>query len=436
MNTASVALDNALKPLPLRARIYISSIALLAVGLALDALVTLLAEPGLLLVVAILAVVFAVLDFFPIQPFGTSIEITISDVAKFATIFLFPTHVIILSTFIGTILGEVPSKRAWSRKMFNVGMLTVTWAVVGWFYYLIHPPSTTFLSTWQDIVAVGLAGIVAFLVNTTLIMIVISFATQLPFGYVWKRNFALNILAELSAIPLGVFLAVLWTYNPPSVLLGILPLFIVRHSYQVANTLQKQTSEALVAMMRVIDERDQHTADHSERVSHYARLIAEKLDLPPDEVEVIAPAALLHDLGKVGMSDDILFGTQRLNSKERKSAEHHANIGADLLAKFPLFEKGANLVRHHHEHWDGKGYPDGLKGEEIPLGARIIAVADAFEAMTENRPYRRALTQTEAIAELRKYSGTQFDPHIVEVFIQVLEANPKLTTDPAPSPIL
>jgi HD-GYP domain-containing protein (c-di-GMP phosphodiesterase class II) len=152
--------------------------------------------------------------------------------------------------------------------------------------------------------------------------------------------------------------------------------------------------------------------------------MAEALDLSQEDIEAIASAALLHDLGKVGMADDILFNPKLLNPEERKNAEQHAEIGAMLLSKFPLFDKGAILVRHHHERYDGKGYPAGLKGETIPLGSRIISVADAYQAMTEDRPYRRALTQSNAIARLEEGSGTQFDPRVVQVFVQVLRKLP------------
>ena len=145
--------------------------------------------------------------------------------------------------------------------------------------------------------------------------------------------------------------------------------------------------------------------------------------MPPEEIEIIAPAALLHDLGKVGMADDILFSTDSLNPAEKEQAQKHAEVGAMLLSKFPLFDKGTPLVRYHHERFDGKGYPEGLKGEDIPLGARIISVADAYQAMTEERTYRRALSQEEGIAQLIQGSGTQFDPHVVESFIRVIQAS-------------
>jgi putative nucleotidyltransferase with HDIG domain len=232
-------------------------------------------------------------------------------------------------------------------------------------------------------------------------------------------------------LSLGVFLAVLWQYDPLMIVLAIMPVFVVRNSYQLANQLQQQTKDALLALMQVIDERDQHTFDHSRNVSQVSRSLAEALKLPQEEIETIASAALLHDLGKVGMADDILFNPKLLNPEERKSAERHAEIGALLLSKFPLFEKGANLVRHHHERYDGKGYPDGLKGEAIPMGARIISVGDAYQAMTEERPYRHAFTHDTAAKQIVAGSGSQFDPKVVEKF---LELYPISMSDDTPPP--
>jgi HD-GYP domain-containing protein (c-di-GMP phosphodiesterase class II) len=224
-------------------------------------------------------------------------------------------------------------------------------------------------------------------------------------------------------VPLGAFVAVLWQLNPVTIVLTLLPLLVVRRSYRIANDLQTQTREALSALVRVIDERDHHTFHHSEQVSSWAALIAEHLDLPQEEIESIASAGLVHDLGKVGMADDILFNPKLLNPDERRSAEEHAEVGALLLSKFPLYDKGAILVRHHHERYDGKGYPDGLKGEAIPIGARIISVADSYQAMTEERPYRRALSKEEAISQLLAGSGSQFDSVVVQAFVQVLLEN-------------
>jgi len=423
--------------LPWKARIYIFLLSALTAGAVLFSTLALGSDIHSWTAVFLVAAGIAILDALPIIDYGEQVEVTLSSSAKFAAVLLYPPSIVILGTFIGTLMGEILVKREWFKKAFNVSLMTLTWSIVALVYLILHQSGVDYFDSLQNVLALTISGLTDFIFNTVLLTLVITLAAQLPFRYVWSRNFRQIIWHELSMIPLGAFLAVLWRFNPVSVSLAVLPLLVVRNSHQVANHLQTQTSDALRALVRVIDERDHHTLDHSDRVSSYAKLIAEALDLPQEEIELITPAALLHDLGKVGMADDILFNPKLLNPEERRSAQQHAEIGALLLSKFPLFEKGAVLVRHHHERYDGKGYPEGLKGSAIPLGARIISVADAYQAMTEERPYRRALTQDEAISELVNGSGTQFDPQVVQAFKRVLnqskEEKPAPTVTPQPA---
>ncbi len=422
--------------LPLVARLYILLVILLTIAVLVPSFFWLADQPSDWLVVFLVAVFVALLDLIPIKVYGGFVEMTTSNMMKFAAVLLFPPNVAISAIFLGTLAGEAPAKRIWFKKLFNISALTLTWTVVAFFYWIMQDNSVNLLGSAQNIFALSLAGLADFGVNSVLISLVVSFANRLPFRYVWSQTFGRVILHDLSMIPLGAFLAILWRFNPLSIPLATLPLLIVRHAYQVANQLQRQTHEALVALMRVIDERDQHTGDHSERVSHYARITAEALRLDQEDIEIVAQAALLHDLGKVGMANDILFGSKILNDHERKSAEKHAIVGAELLSKFPLFERGADYVRHHHERFDGTGYPEKLRGANIPLGARIISVADAYQAMTEDRPYRCALPQEIALARLEEATGTQFDPTVVAAFKQVVPraAAPAPASAPLPAP--
>ena len=417
--------------LPWKARIYILALTALTAGAVLFSIATLGKDATLWVVVFGIALAIALLDAFPIQRFGEQVEITTSNAVKFAVVLLYPIPVVIISIFVGTLVSEILAKRVWFRKLFNIAQMTLTWAVTARLYDTLNNPPSEYFGSLENVFALVLAGLTAFVVNSVLVCLVISLAAHLPFLYVWTQNSKLVILQEFSILALGLSIAVLWRFNPLAVVLAGVPLLVVRDSYKTANHLRRQTLDALHGLVQVVDERDHHTHDHSERVSNYARMIAQSLDLAQDEIEVIASAALLHDLGKVGMADDILFNPKQLDPYERKRAEHHAETGAMLLSKFPLFDKGAALVRHHHEHYNGRGYPDGLNGEMIPLGSRIISVADAYQAMTEDRPYRRALTQEDAIARLVEGSGTQFDPKVVQTFVQILQSKGK---DESPIP--
>ncbi len=179
--------------------------------------------------------------------------------------------------------------------------------------------------------------------------------------------------------------------------------------------------EVITAMASAIDARDAYTHGHSQRVTEYAVAIAEEMGLAPAEVDIIRNASILHDVGKIGIKEEILKKPGRLSEEERREMEYHPFIGTKILHSVRLLEPVMPLVYHHHERFDGTGYPDGLRGEEIPLGARIISVADAFESMTSDRPYRKAMPVEDALAELRHNAGRQFDPRVVEVFMRLAD---------------
>jgi HD-GYP domain-containing protein (c-di-GMP phosphodiesterase class II) len=178
----------------------------------------------------------------------------------------------------------------------------------------------------------------------------------------------------------------------------------------------------LHALTRALDTRDEETEEHSQRVKRYTQLIVQRLRLPMDEQETIICGALLHDIGKIGVPDAILLKTAPLTDNERAQVRNHPEIGYTMIAHIPFLAQAAQVVLHHHEAYDGSGYPYGLSGEHIPLGARIFAVADTYDAMTSDRPYRRALPHSVACAELARCRGTQFDPLVVDTFLSIAEA--------------
>ncbi len=183
---------------------------------------------------------------------------------------------------------------------------------------------------------------------------------------------------------------------------------------------QESFFQTLTTLAETIDLRDPYTAGHSRRVAAYSRLLALDMGLSEYEVGQIEHAALLHDIGKVGVPDAVLFKNGPLDEEERLVIRAHPVIGATLIADMPTMCDIYPCILHHHERFDGRGYPDGLVGEEIPLGARIIAVADAFDAMTTDRPYRRGLGADAAIGELQRGESTQFDTRCVVAFVQLV----------------
>ncbi len=178
-------------------------------------------------------------------------------------------------------------------------------------------------------------------------------------------------------------------------------------------------------LAHAIDARDHYTHSHSENVANYAVLIAEEMRLPAEQVQLIREACELHDLGKIGVEDSILSKPSKLDDKEWESMRKHPLIGAQILEPLSFLDGVIDLVKQHHEHFDGTGYPQGLKGEQILLGARILNLADAYEAMTSARAYRKTpMTKEQAVAEIKKNSGTQFDPKVVEAFLRIVDKLP------------
>lgn len=180
----------------------------------------------------------------------------------------------------------------------------------------------------------------------------------------------------------------------------------------------------IYALAATVDAKDHYTYGHSRKVSEYAVAIAEELGLPLEKLEIIRVSGLLHDIGKIGVPDSVLNKQEPLTEKEWEPIKAHTQLGVDILRHIGDLSDCLPAIIYHHERYDGCGYPSGLKGDTIPLESRILAVADAYEAMTSPRVYRKRLTSAEAIKELKTNSGTQFDPHVVEAFCRVLEKTP------------
>ena len=193
---------------------------------------------------------------------------------------------------------------------------------------------------------------------------------------------------------------------------------------ELSSQVRQASLDSVTALVRAVEAKDPYTRQHSEQVVHYAVHIAMALGLPAPAVESIRVAALLHDIGKIGVPDHILTKPGPLTDEEFECIRRHPAIGSDILASIAMFEEEAKLVRYHHETWDGKGYPDGLAGEETPLASRIIQVSDCIDAMLMERTYKKEYTVEKMLAELVRCVGTQFDPKIAAAAIEWCRSNP------------
>jgi putative nucleotidyltransferase with HDIG domain len=183
-------------------------------------------------------------------------------------------------------------------------------------------------------------------------------------------------------------------------------------------------------LVRAIQARDRYTSGHSARVSRYALSMAEKLGFTTKQKHQLYLASMLHDIGKIGIPDELLNREGELTDEQIQQIRAHVTVGASMLKALGEMHPVVPLILHHHEAWDGSGYPEGLKGEEIPLMSRILAVADAYDAMTSDRPYRKAMSETDAVREIKRCSGRNFDPTVVQAFLDVLEEREPAAIDP------
>ena len=193
----------------------------------------------------------------------------------------------------------------------------------------------------------------------------------------------------------------------------------VRTLYQ---QLQRGIYQSLLGLANALEAKDVYTRGHSERVGAGSRRLALALGLPMTEVEIVARAGLLHDIGKIGIPETVLRKEGPLTPEEWVLMRRHPIIGAQIVAPFEFFTAGAEVIRHHHERVDGSGYPDSLAGSAIPLGSRIVAVADVYDALTSDRPYRKAMSRADALAFLRSQAGVGLDEAIVDAFVDLTES--------------
>ena len=221
----------------------------------------------------------------------------------------------------------------------------------------------------------------------------------------------------------GALLLVGWSLdlnNIWNVALLLVPIVLVHHRAKRARELHDSTWFLLESLADQVDDRDPRTREHSARVTHWTRELLHELQISGPEAELIITAARLHDIGKVSLPDEVLHKHEALTPEEWRIMESHPVIGAEMVARYPGFAHAAGIIRHHHERLDGQGYPDRIAGTAIPFGARVLSVADSFDAMTRDRPHRAGMPVERATAIFQGGSGTQWDPAVVDALLRLV----------------
>ncbi len=367
-------------------------------------------------------------------------RLSVSEVFVFTSLLLFGANAATLTVALDALIMSLRLRReikSAQRVLFNVGApVLAIWTSSMCFFSLLGGPLSGPIWHLEAIfLPLTAAALVYFLLNSGLIAIAISFELQRTAYSIWRNNFfqlGLNYFGGASVAALVVS----YTQNINATVLGVIvPLLIVsylsfrtsmgrledteRHLARV-NALYMSTVETLAM---AIDAKDQVTHGHIRRVQLYALALANALGLEDrDQLKALEAAALLHDTGKLAVPEYILNKPGQLTPSEFNVMKLHAGVGADILSSIPFPYPVVPIVRHHHEQWNGRGYPAGLASTDIPIGARILAVVDCFDALTSDRPYRAKLNVDEAFAILRERSGTMYDPLIVDTFIRVFSS--------------
>lgn len=372
-------------------------------------------------------------DIFEVEV-GLKHRISTSEVIYCATLFVAGPSAIIWSTLLGTLPAEIILRWQYlkdgyaafiSHVAFNTSQILLSgWAAILIFQLLggFPPP----YSSVAELIPPALAYIGYTVTNTMLVSGILTLTQRIKFTKLVTFKMRTLPFQVLAVGVISILAAVVYAQAPWQALLVLIPAVGVHLTLRGYTKLRRETQRTLETIVQMLHEHDPYTAEHSEKVADLAEKIAREMELPEDQIEIIRTAARVHDIGKVAIPDSILNKRGPLDDSERRLVEQHTIVGFDLLKNLEMYSEAAQLVKYEHERWDGTGYPDGLKGEQIPLGARIIHVADVYHALTSDRPYResqglpRRYEPVEAVRIIQSQSGRQFDPKVVEALVRVI----------------
>jgi hypothetical protein len=381
------------------------------------------------LLAAVLIVTLVLTQRFPIHVRQNS-KIHLGSVPLYLMATLLPPPVAVSATLLGMLGGEVMMRRQRGGYWSDIATQVGRWTLGGFFATLLaHRPEYNLAGHSGALIAAGLILWLGDVLTSPLLL------TPLTGESPW------TVIVDVArqAAPLegaqylvGLLGAAAAEQHAWTLFILPLPTIMVYLTAKRAKELQDGTREILESMADAVDLRDPYTGGHSRRVTQLTAATLREMGLSGPDVELVVSAARVHDLGKIGMPDTVLLKEGALNEEEWAIMKAHPQRGAELLERYPDFSRGADIVRYHHERWDGQGYPHGLRGNAIPFGARVIAVADSYDAMTSDRPYRQGMSPQRAASILREGRNRQWDPTIVDAFLPSIAGLLEVPSAPSP----
>jgi putative nucleotidyltransferase with HDIG domain len=341
-----------------------------------------------------------------------------------------------------TEMRELRGRIPWYGTLANHAGIVIPAVAAGLVYtFLIDQVTAVDADLLFSFLAMMAAAVVFFVLNVALSSMLVSLRTGQRPVEVFLGDFRGITATAMALAPLGWLMSQMYTVAWWAAVLFALPLYTTRVAYHRFVEMREMFTQTIGALAEAVDKRDPFTSQHSRRVMLIAIDIGREMRVSEEDLEALEWGGLLHDVGKIGVRDSVLLKQDRLTREERMVMNAHPVLGAEIIAPVARLAPELPIIRHHHEWFNGSGYPDRLIGDEIPRLARILHVADAFEAMTAARPYRMTpLTAEQALAELRKFAGIQFDPDVVDAFVRTKwvegVADAGRTLEPRPIPLL
>ena len=310
--------------------------------------------------------------------------------------------------------------------IFNICALVVP-IIVGNYLYILVGGNYAINEISSNIFSLLIFVLVHFFINVSIMSKFMSLKIHKSFFFCFIGNVKIGFLNSVVMLPTGILLALVFTeYNYWGLIFVILTIVLLRYTLLLYSNTKMQLTDTVEALMNAIDARDMYTEGHSRRVAEISTKIAKELKLSQGEIEKLNIAAMLHDVGKIGISDNILNKPGKLTEEEYNIIKEHPIIGVRILSEIKNIDYVHKIVEHHHERYDGKGYPDGLKGDEMDIQVHIVHLADTVDAMLSDRPYRKGLSKDIVKAEIEKYSGIQFHPKVAQAYLNILKREEKI----------
>ena len=405
-----------MQKIPFQARAYIIFISILAFLLFLFLLSIWDMSSFDVYAVALFLLLNIAAESMPVSmPRGISVSVGYAII--FASILLTQPLEVVIITACGY-LFSIGKERVLIKYIFNASQLVLCSGLAALFLRAMGGVDLASIGLREVVILVVTSSLYYF-INAVLVTVIVSLTHgEEPYSF-FLSNIKWSTPNFLCLAPLGLLVTLIYrNVGGWGLVLFFIPLLLARHSFKSYMDMRQSFLDTIHSLTTAIDAKDSYTKGHSSRVADYVDGIARELGYNTTRLEKLRFISLLHDAGKIGIREHVLNKPAALTRKEFTEMQRHSVLGAEIIKNVSMLSEGEKIVRHHHERYDGGGYPDGLKGLDIPEGARIVCVADAFDAMTSTRPYRKALTTEAAMEELIRCAGSQFDPRMVEAFIK------------------